>query len=59
MKPKVLTDAELAAAAREVLHQLNRLHVEMDRRGITAEIRSGRSPGEIGFEYSRVTREVL
>jgi hypothetical protein len=59
MKPKEKTDAELAADARMVGTELNRLHVEMAKRGITIDYGFGYEPGEFKFEYSRVKKEVL
>jgi hypothetical protein len=59
MKPAPKTDSELAADARMVVAELNRLHGALLKRGITVDWYHGNQPAEIVVEYSRVKKEVL
>ena len=56
---KEKTDAELVADARQVSEELNRLHREAIRRGITVDWVYGDVQGTIDYKYSRVTTEPL
>lgn len=55
MSIKEKTDADLIADARQMMEEVNQLHREMARRGITVDWVYGEVAGTINYKYSRVT----
>lgn len=55
MSIKEKSDAELISDARQMMEEVNRLHREMARRGITVDWSYGEVDGTINYKYSRVT----
>jgi len=56
---KEKTDAELIADVRQLTEEINRLHREVVRRGVTVDWVYGDTAGTIEYKYSRVTTENL
>jgi len=56
---KEKTDGELIADARQLMQEVNNLHKELTKRGVTIDWAYGEAQNTIKYEYSRVTTEPL